>query len=172
MKLCECGCGQHTSLVTRTITARGLRIGEYRRFAASGHSSRVKPKTTYPVQGTGAELKRIHRMRAERALGHPLPPRAVVHHADGSTRADAPLVICENQAYHALLHQRMRVLKAGGNPNTDAVCGYCGKAKLLVLFPLNPRNHATRRSYLCQTCTTIKSKARPSRSARAPIFLQ
>ena len=171
MKLCECGCGQHTSLVTRTITARGLRIGEYRRFAASGHSSRVKPKTTYPVQGTGAELKRIHRMRAERALGYPLPRKAVVHHADGSTRADAPLVICENQAYHALLHMRMRVLKAGGNPNTDAVCGHCGLAKLVARFPPMP-SHSTGRSHICDVCTTVKSKARPSRSLRAPIFLQ
>jgi hypothetical protein len=71
----------------------------------------------------------LHRVRAERALGKPLPSRAEVHHADGSKSDDGPLVICQDRAYHLLLHARMRVLKAGGNPNTDALCGSCGQVK-------------------------------------------
>ncbi len=48
-----------------------------------------------------------YRERAEQALGHPLPPSAVVHHHtyDGDR---SQLVICQDRAYHALLHQRMR----------------------------------------------------------------
>ena len=72
---------------------------------------------------------RMHRIRAEKALGHPLPKGAHVHHADGSFGDDAPLVICENTAYHSLLHRRMNIVRAGGNPNTDAWCSRCHKPK-------------------------------------------
>lgn len=69
--------------------------------------------------------KRLHRLRAEKAFGKPLPAGVVVHHADGTKHDDAPLVICQDQSYHALLHARMRIFKAGGNPDMDAWCCYC-----------------------------------------------
>jgi hypothetical protein len=51
-----------------------------------------------------------HILVAERALGKQLPPAAVVHHVNEQRRdnRNCNLVICENQAYHALLHARMR----------------------------------------------------------------
>ena len=54
---------------------------------------------------------------AEKALGKSLPIKAQVHHMDGdkSNNNNSNLVICENQKYHSLLHQRMRALKACGN---------------------------------------------------------
>jgi hypothetical protein len=56
---------------------------------------------------------------AEKALGHFLPAKAQVHHFDENRLNDSPgnLVICENQAYHALLHMRVRAKRACGNPN-------------------------------------------------------
>lgn len=56
-------------------------------------------------------LEHVH--LAERALGRPLPHGAVVHHmnkqpADNYTPFN--LIICPNQAYHMLLHKRMRLL--------------------------------------------------------------
>jgi hypothetical protein len=67
-----------------------------------------------------------HRELAEAALGKPLPEKAVVHHVDHDTLNKSPrLVICEDQAYHMLLHRRERVVKAGGNPNTDKICSLC-----------------------------------------------
>lgn len=72
-----------------------------------------------------AGKQRAHRVRAENALGKPLPAGAHVHHADGTTGDNAPLVICQDAAYHALLHVRMRVLRAGGDPNSQRVCGVC-----------------------------------------------
>lgn len=56
---------------------------------------------------------------AERALGHPLPRGAEVHHADGDPANNAPanLVICPSRRYHLLLHTRMRARDTCGNPD-------------------------------------------------------
>ena len=53
-----------------------------------------------------------HIVVAERALGKPLPKGAVVHHVDGQQWNNEPsnLVICPDQAYHMLLHRRMKEL--------------------------------------------------------------
>jgi hypothetical protein len=48
----------------------------------------------------------------EQILGRKLPPGAVVHHVDEDRLNNTPtnLVVCPNQAYHMLLHTRMRKL--------------------------------------------------------------
>lgn len=102
---------------------------------------------------------RLHRFRAERALGHPLPPKAVVHHADGSKADTAQLVICQDQAYHMLLHARMRVAKAGGDPNADAICGKCHTAKRRSEFHRS-RSGAFGVCTICMTCSTAVMVAR------------
>ena len=68
-----------------------------------------------------------HILVAEKALGRLLPKGAQVHHVDGNPRnnSNRNLVICQDMAYHKLLHYRTRVVKAGGNPNTDKFCGDC-----------------------------------------------
>jgi hypothetical protein len=90
-------------------------------------TTKTRYKATWNPE-TGAAVY-IHRLRAEKALGHPLPKRAEVHHADGSNDETAQLVICPNRAYHHFLHRRMEVKAAGGNPQTDKFCGHCRKAK-------------------------------------------
>lgn len=59
---------------------------------------------------------REHVLVAERALGRALPPSAVVHHT-GKQRDNTALVVCNDQAYHNLLHQRARALAACGRAN-------------------------------------------------------
>ncbi len=72
----------------------------------------------------------VHRIRAERALGKPLPVTAHVHHVDRDMKSLTPrLVICQDAAYHALLHIRTRAKEAGGNPNTEKFCGICNTVK-------------------------------------------
>jgi hypothetical protein len=108
--LCACGCGEVTAVSKLTRADRGLRKGEHQRYVL-GHAGRQKWAKEH-VKGyryaTGTKRTTLHRRRAELALGKPLPPGAEVHHADGSVADDAPLVICQDRAYHMLLHKRMR----------------------------------------------------------------
>lgn len=67
-----------------------------------------------------------HIVVAERALGHPLPLRARIHHINrqrGDNR-NTNLVICENHAYHIFLHRRMRAYQATGSANAIK-CVFC-----------------------------------------------
>lgn len=66
---------------------------------------------------------REHILIAERALGKSLPEGACVHHANGS-RDSGPIVICQDNAYHMLLEQRTRALKACGHAYWRKCC-YC-----------------------------------------------
>lgn len=67
-----------------------------------------------------------HVIVAERALGKSLPPRAEIHHFNEqkTDNKNSNLVICPSRAYHFLLHQRLRALRACGNPNYLR-CVYC-----------------------------------------------
>ena len=92
---------------------------------------------------------------AEQALGKLLPPKAIIHHVDGNNtnNINSNLVICEDQAYHMLLHQRMRVLEVGGNPNTQYLCGRCNKAKdFSVFYRQKVGRAAGRPTSYCKVC--------------------
>lgn len=111
MALCECGCGAETQIAARSDAAKGWKKGCPKRFLL-GHQGRVqwsKPVIKGYRMAVGRKRQTLHRRRAELALGKPLPRGAEVHHADGSKGDNAPLlVICQDRAYHMLLHKRMR----------------------------------------------------------------
>lgn len=67
-----------------------------------------------------------HVLVAERALGKPLPPGAIVHHVDhdGLNNAPTNLVICPSTAYHMLIHKRERALDACGHADWER-CKRC-----------------------------------------------
>jgi len=71
-------------------------------------------------------LVREHILIAERALGHPLPPHAVIHHHDGNPANNVPtnLVICEDRKYHNLLHARSRAFNETGDVE-KLKCRFC-----------------------------------------------
>jgi hypothetical protein len=72
----------------------------------------------------GGRYVREHVTVVEAVLGHPLPRRAVVHHVNGDAAVNHNdnLVVCEDQAYHNLLHARERARAACGNPNWKKCC--------------------------------------------------
>lgn len=120
VRYCACGCGER--LRTRwTLT-----------WFRPGHHSRVKVPKSYRLRG--GEGIREHRTRAEEVLGHPLPRGAQIHHVE-AIHDNNRLVICESDAYHKLLHARTRIVRAGGNPNTEKICGHCRVLKARRDFP-------------------------------------
>lgn len=67
-----------------------------------------------------------HVLIAERAINRFLEAHHPIHHVDRNpaNNSNANLVICEDQAYHKLLHQRQSALDACGNPNAMR-CDIC-----------------------------------------------
>jgi len=104
----------------------------------------------------------VHRTRAEQVLGKPLPPSAQVHHADGKRGDDSALVICQDQAYHFLLHVRMRVKAAGGDPNTDRICYTCKAVKPIAAFVKRSKP-----IWYCKDCKNAQSRAEDARRRAA-----
>lgn len=108
-----------------------------------------------------------HVLIAERALGRYLPEGAEVHHADENKRnnANRNLVICQDKAYHKLLHARARVVAAGGDPNTQAVCGACRQPKPFSAFYRMADNASTGVNGRCKECHRLLRKPRARRMA-------
>lgn len=144
--LCQCGCGKPTSIPTKNCTSLNRVKGVPMRFLP-GHSSKGplhnnwkggRSRTGYKTSGyikvympthpracRGYVLEHI--VIAENALRASLPPKAEIHHVDGDGRNNVNnLVICENVAYHRLLHQRTRAYLACGNAEFRK-CQYCKK---------------------------------------------
>lgn len=133
------------------VHARGCCDTHYRRLRLYGDPNHLERKygsryidadgyvVVYVGDGRG---KREHIVIAEKALGKPLPPRAVVHHVDENPANNLPsnLVICPNRSYHNLIHQRMRALAACGHVDW-LKCGYCKQYD----DPKNLRNCGTPR---------------------------
>src|SRR3990167_9953262 len=96
-----------------------------------------------------------HILIAESVLGKPLPAGAEVHHFDGNraNNENTNLVICKNRLYHDLLERRQRIVRFGGNPDTDKICSKCQTSKLLSEFHHDKARHDNQAVY-CKSCSS------------------
>lgn len=169
--MCECGCGQPAPIVKKTATASGYVAGLPCRFIQGHHrpelpvEALVNPYRRRYASGRGCGVALEHVLIAEAALGKRLSPRAHVHHVDENPRNNAPsnLVICEDAAYHKLLHCRMKVLRAGGDPNTEKWCQDCQQLKSFDQFNVMRSNKSTGRQSVCRQCSRARDAVKRAR---------
>lgn len=173
-KLCECGCGKPAPIAKGTSTRDGWIKGMPVRFI-SGHWARTsaakrghedsqwKGGRTQHTPGGYIRVKREghpratkgyvleHIVVAEEALGHYLPLTAEVHHVNErkGENKNVNLVICQDRAYHALLHQRLRAYRATGNPSA-LKCNICKEwgTDVTAKRGRNPVHLHCRRAYM------------------------
>lgn len=106
------GCNRETILASGTYCAKHeARLKRYGRLTLirreNGTGWMAKRYLQVSVNGRRTYE---HIVVAERVLGRRLPSGAVVHHVNLDTHDNRPcnLVICPNEAYHRLLHKRLR----------------------------------------------------------------
>lgn len=172
--LCMCGCGQTTNTAPQTMRALGYRKGEHYRYIASHVHAKTTPSnpkkyvTRYvPLHPHASASGCVyeHVLVAERALGRFLPDGAFVHHVDGNRQNNTPknLVICQDAAYHSLLHVRQRVLDAGGDPNVHRVCSKCRGVLPLDAFANRSSSLASGKQAACIGCMNEYRRQRKAR---------
>lgn len=171
--LCECGCGQPAPIAPRTDRAFGWIKGQPKRYIFGHRRPPYLGVSRYERTTWNGRACPRHVAIAEMALGKPLPRGAEVHHVDGNGRNNSPsnLVICPNTAYHRLLHARARVVRAGGDPNTENLCRVCLAVMPFRFFHANKGNHALGTCTICKACQKARDAFRYARGLtpmRAP----
>lgn len=101
------------------IIAHGLCDRHYRMQRIYGRTERITRRhgegtmheDGYPIITVEGRQRMAHIVHAEKALGKPLPPKAIVHHIterEDDYLGPFKLIICPDQAYHMLIHKLMR----------------------------------------------------------------
>jgi len=131
---CQCECGNTTfvtayNLVSGHSKSCGCMKGKAKKSGykhiSNGYVMIKMP--THPHSDHHGYV-REHVIVAEEIFGRKLNHPEHVHHADGDEMNNTPsnLVICNDMAYHKLLHKRQRALSSCGNVNW-LKCSYCKK---------------------------------------------
>lgn len=110
-----------------------------------------------------------HILVAEGALGRDLAEDAVVHHVNGirSENAGHNLVLCQDRAYHNLIHYRARAREACGHAGW-LKCWICGKydAPENMWHRYTPQVTARHRACAARRKRERKAQATQARGAR------
>jgi len=173
IKLCECGCGNPAPIAKKTSTRNGHIKGRAVRFIYNHHLALHKIGEKNPnwkggrTQDTRGYMfilspdhpqankfgyVRQHRIRAEKAIGRILPLKHPVHH-----HSKNELVVCENHAYHRLLHLRTWAYRACGHAGFRK-CPYCKKYDSVEKMIL--RRSGDRIQYAHAECKRIYERKR------------
>jgi len=117
----------------------------------------------YRRKWAGAKRKNVreHILIAERVLGRRLPRGAQVHHFDENERnnAHSNLVICPSMAYHKLLHYRAKILRLGGDPDTQKHCPDCDRLLPFGAFNRRSDHGSSGLQTVCRQCAHARYKA-------------
>jgi len=177
---CECGCGKKTNIAIWTNRGLGRFKGKPMRFIQyhqlKGENSPRYLGDKRRLDKGGHLLKKCHGhpradkngyvfdhiLIAEKALGKPILRIHHIHHFPKAPSGQ--LIICQNQAYHSLLHRRYRSLMACGNPDFRK-CPFCKKYDdIKNLYMINKKTHP---SFMHLTCWHIYTKKK--RKKKEPV---
>lgn len=162
---CECGCGgqldpHHGRKKKRFLRFHHLRMlrPERVRIGRKKGIYRLAYAPWHPRAGDSSCVFE-HILVAERAIRRFLPTGAVVHHVndDGADNRSENLVILQNNSEHMALHRRRRILRAGGDPWTQAICSTCRIVKDNEAFYRRSRGGI---STICRVCERERSQRR------------
>jgi len=122
LKKCECGCGQEVRPGNRFVhghNSRGTSNPKWR-GGQTRHDGRyvLTLRREHPRANARGYVPE-HILVAERSLGRHLRAPHEVHHVNERKDDNRPenLVVCQDRAYHLLLHVRAAALRATGNPD-------------------------------------------------------
>ena len=157
--LCKCGCGNPTRIAPYSCKRDGWIKGKPVRFI-KGHYFRLTPSgaknhhwkggrrynpscgvmimmSDHPRRSVNGYVLE-HVLIAERALGHPLPANAVIHHVNrnNADNRNSNLVICQDSSFHKLVHMRAKAFEACGHANWKQ-CKICKKWEPLENLAMN-----------------------------------
>lgn len=123
-------------------------------------------------------LVQEHRLIVEQAIGKTLPRSVIVHHVNGNRKHNfkGNLVVCPNDEYHKLLHQRTHSLIFTGSPN-NRWCPGCQEFLPLESFYHTTRrdtygNKKPKRSGYCKFCSNTVNRKSYERNKRKTLNRQ
>ena len=167
LRFCKCGCGKPTKIATST--GSGHIKGEPKDFI-NGHNGRginsarwkggkytrkdgyvFLTMPSHPKAGLNGQVLE-HVVIVETVLGKPMPEKAVIHHIDGKpyNNGKTNFVVCEDNNYHKLIHQRTRAYKACGHANWR-------KCRKCLQYSDPGTMYKERTSYRHHNCHWVKS---------------
>lgn len=103
-----------------------------------------------------------HVVVAEQKIGRPLKDGEEVHHRNLNPSDNGPdnLQVFASHAEHQAEHARMRIVAAGGNPDTERICSVCKAIKSKRAFGPNSIRGKPTLSTACRPCHRARERKR------------